>query len=40
MILKKSWLSDLEILEIYKQVNREEYELDPPIQSETLDTKK
>ena len=30
MILKKGWFSDLEILEICKQVNWEEYEQNPP----------
>ena len=29
MLLKKGWFSNLEILEIYQQVNREKYQQDP-----------
>ena len=36
MILKKGWFSDLELQEICKQVNREEYQQDSPIHIETL----
>ena len=35
-ILKKGWFSDLEILEICEQVNREIYEEDPSIQIKTV----
>ena len=38
MILKKGWFSDLEILEIYQQINWEEYQQDPTMQIETLNT--
>ena len=40
MILKKSWFSDLEILEIYQEINREEYQQDTTTQTETLNTEK
>ena len=35
MILKKDWISDFEILELYEQVNCEEYEQKPPTRIET-----
>ena len=38
MILKKGWFSDLAMLEICRQVNSEEYEQDPLMQIETLNT--
>ena len=40
MIWKKVWFSDLEILEICKQVNREEYEQDPSNRIEILNAEK
>ena len=40
LILQKDWFSDFEILEIWDQVNCEEYEQTPPIRTETLNTEK
>ena len=40
MILKKSWFSDLEILEICKRVSSEKYEQDSTRCIETLNTEK
>ena len=38
--LKRGWSSDLEILEIFEQINSEEYELDLPTRIETQHTEK
>ena len=40
MILWKGWFSDLEILEIHQQVNREGSEQDSPNRIKTLNTEK
>ena len=40
MILKKGAFSDLEILEIYGQINSEEYQQDPLTQIKMLNTEK
>ena len=40
MILKKGWFSDHEILETYKQINKERFEQDLQSQIETLNTEK
>ena len=39
-ILKKGWFSDLEILEIYQQINREIYQQEHTTLTETLNTEK
>ena len=38
-ILTKDWFSDIKILEIYQQINWEEYQQDVTIRTETLNTK-
>ena len=40
MILKKVWFSEFEILDIYQQVNREEYQPDTTTRTETLNMEK
>ena len=39
-MLEKDWFPDLEILEIYGEVNSEKYEQDPPTRIETLNIEK
>ena len=40
MILKEGSFSDLKILEIYQQINRDDYQQESPTQTETLNIDK